>query len=52
MSAWTLLPVLLLSPKSMTISSIDTRRLLAFAAALPVAMVIVSPLILHFLPRR
>ena len=52
MSAWTLFPVLLLSPKSMTISSIDTRRLLAFAAALPVAMVIVSPLILHFLPRR
>jgi 4-amino-4-deoxy-L-arabinose transferase-like glycosyltransferase len=52
MSAWTPFQVLLLSPKSMTISSIDTRRLLAFAAALPVAMVIVSPLILHFLPRR
>ena len=52
MSAWTLLPVLLLSPKAMTISSIDTRRLLAFAMALPLIMVIVSPAILHFLPRR
>ncbi len=52
MSAWTLLPVLLLSPKAVTISSIDTRRLLAFAVALPLIMVIVSPAILHFLPRH
>ena len=52
MSAWTLLPVLLLSPPAMTISSLDTRRLLAFAVALPVVMVIASPAILHFLPRH
>ena len=52
MSAWTLLPVLLLSPPAMTIASFDTRRLLAFAVALPVAMVIASPAILHFLPRH
>ena len=43
MSAWTLLPVLLLSPPAMTISSVDTRRLLAFAVALPLAMLIASP---------
>jgi len=52
MSAWTLLPVVLLSPQAMAISAVDTRRLLAFAVALPVTMVIVSPAILHFLPRR
>jgi 4-amino-4-deoxy-L-arabinose transferase-like glycosyltransferase len=52
MSAWTLLPVLLLSPPAMTISETDTRRLLAFAVALPLIMVIVSPAILHFLPRH
>ncbi len=52
MSAWTLLPVLLLSPPAMTISAVDTRRLLAFAVALPVVMVIVSPAILQFLPRH
>ncbi len=45
MSAWTLLPVLLLSPPAMTISEVDTRRLLAFAVALPLIMVIVSPVI-------
>ncbi len=52
MSAWTLLPVLLLSPPAMTIAAADTRRLLAFAVALPLAMVILSPAILQFLPRR
>jgi 4-amino-4-deoxy-L-arabinose transferase-like glycosyltransferase len=52
MSAWTLLPVLLLSPPPMKISAVDTRRLLAFAVALPVVMVTVSPAILQFLPRR
>lgn len=45
MSAWTLLPVVLLSPQGMTVSAVDTRRLLAFAAALPCAMLIVSQLI-------
>ncbi len=52
MSAWTLLPVLLLSPPAMTISPVDTRRLLAFAVVLPVVMAIASPAILQFLPRR
>ena len=45
MSAWTLLPVLLLSPPAMTIAAVDTRRLLAFAVALPVVMLIASPVI-------
>jgi 4-amino-4-deoxy-L-arabinose transferase-like glycosyltransferase len=45
MSAWTLLPVLLLSPKAMTVSSLDLRRLLAFAVALPLVMLIASPVI-------
>jgi hypothetical protein len=43
MSAWTLLPVLLLSPPAMTISGVDTRRLLAIAVALPLVMLIASP---------
>ena len=52
MSAWTLLPVVLLSPQAMTISAADTRRLLAFAAALPFVMVAASPLILWWIERR
>jgi 4-amino-4-deoxy-L-arabinose transferase-like glycosyltransferase len=48
MSAWTLLPVLLLSPPAMTISGVDTRRLLAFAVALPLIMLIAAPAILQF----
>jgi hypothetical protein len=43
MSAWTLLPVLLLSPPAMTIAAVDTRRLLAIAVALPLVMLIASP---------
>ena len=46
------LPVLLLSPPAMTISGVDTRRLLCFAVALPLVMLIVSPAILQFLPRQ
>jgi len=52
MPAWTLLPVMLLSPPAMTITEVNTRRLLAFAAALPLVMAIVSPAILQFLPRQ
>jgi hypothetical protein len=52
MSAWTLLPVLLLSPPAMTISDVDTRRLLAFAVALPLVMLIVSPAIAIMVPPR
>ena len=48
MSAWTLLPVLLLSPPAMTISCVDTRRLLGFAVALPLVMLIAAPAILQF----
>ena len=43
MSAWTLLPVLLLSPPAMTIAGMDTRRLLAIAVTLPLVMLIASP---------
>ena len=52
MSAWTLVPVLLLSPPAMTISNVGTRRLIAFAVALPLVMLLASPAILQFLPRR
>jgi hypothetical protein len=52
MSAWTLLPLLLLSPQAMTISVTDARRLLAFAAAFPLAMLIASPLVLWFIEQR
>jgi hypothetical protein len=48
MSAWTLLPVLLLSPPALTISARDTRRLLTFAVALPLVMLLASPAILQF----
>ena len=45
MSAWTLLPVLLLSPPAVTIRDVDLRRILAAAAAIPVVMLIASPAI-------
>jgi hypothetical protein len=45
MSAWTLLPVLLLSSPAVTIKEIDTRRILAAAVALPLVMLIASPAI-------
>jgi 4-amino-4-deoxy-L-arabinose transferase-like glycosyltransferase len=41
--AWTLLPVLLLSPPAVKIRSIDLRRILAVAVALPLVMLIISP---------
>ena len=43
MSAWTLLPVLLLSPQQVTILPVDTRRLLIGAAALPLLMLLAAP---------
>jgi 4-amino-4-deoxy-L-arabinose transferase-like glycosyltransferase len=52
MSAWTLLPVVLLSPAAMTISAVDTRRLLAFASVFPVVMLIVAPAIAQFITRH
>ena len=45
MSAWTLLPVLLLSPPAVTVTEIATCRVLAAAVVLPVAMLIASPVI-------
>ena len=45
MSAWTLLPVVLLSPPAVTVRQIDTRRILAAAVALPLVMLIASPVI-------
>ncbi len=45
MPAFTLLPVLLLSSPAVTIGAIDTRRILAFAVAVPFIMLIVSPVI-------
>lgn len=45
MSAWTLLPVLLLSPPRVTWRPLDTRRVLLLAAALPLLMVVISPAI-------
>jgi 4-amino-4-deoxy-L-arabinose transferase-like glycosyltransferase len=45
MSAWTLLPVLLLSPPDITLRPIDIRRLILMAAALPLVMLIAAPAI-------
>jgi hypothetical protein len=45
MSAWTLLPVLLLSPPTITLRPIDTDRLLGLAVAVPLVMLLASPAI-------
>ena len=45
MSAWTLLPVLLLSPPAVTLRDVDTRRILAACVALPLIMLIAAPAI-------
>jgi 4-amino-4-deoxy-L-arabinose transferase-like glycosyltransferase len=45
MSAWMLLPVLLLSSLQVTWREIDTRRVVLMAAALPVVLLLVSPII-------
>ena len=45
MSAWTLLPVLLLSAPAVTVREIDTIRVLGLALALPFVMLIASPAI-------
>ncbi len=43
MSAWALLPVLLLSPPGLLIGPVARRRILAVAIGLPVVMVLVAP---------
>jgi len=48
MSAWTLLPVVLLSPQAVSIRAIDTERLLGLAVAVPLVMLLVSPAIAWF----
>jgi len=45
MPAWTLLPVLLLSPATVTIAAVDTHRILIAAVAIPLLMLIASPVI-------
>ncbi len=45
MSAWTLLPVLLLSSPAVTVRDVDLRRILAAAVAIPLVMLIASPVI-------
>ncbi len=45
MSAWTLLPVLLLSSPAVTIAATDTRRILVVTVAIPLAMLIAAPVI-------
>jgi 4-amino-4-deoxy-L-arabinose transferase-like glycosyltransferase len=52
MSAWTLLPVLLLSPPGLPIRPIETQRLLGIAIAVPIAMLIASPAIAWFTRNR
>ncbi len=48
MSAWTLLPVLLLSPPALPIRPVETQRLLGIAIAVPIVMLIASPAIAWF----
>jgi len=48
MSAWTLLPVVLLSPSALHLRPVDTRRLLGLAIALPLVMLVASPAIAWF----
>jgi hypothetical protein len=43
MPAWTLLPVLLLSPPAVRFTATDTRRILAAATAVPLVMLIAAP---------
>ena len=45
MSAWTLLPVVLLSPPAVVVRQIDTHRILTGAVVLPLVMLMASPVI-------
>lgn len=45
MSAWTLLPVVLLSSPAITVRAVDTQRVLIAAVALPLVMLIAAPAI-------
>ncbi|MGN6569908.1 MAG: glycosyltransferase family 39 protein [Pseudolabrys sp.] len=48
MSAWTLLPVVLLSPPALNIRAVETERLIGLAVAVPLVMLIASPAIAWF----
>jgi 4-amino-4-deoxy-L-arabinose transferase-like glycosyltransferase len=52
MPAWTLLPVLLLSPPAVTVREVDTRRLLIAAAAVPLVMLLAAPVIATIAQRQ
>ncbi len=52
MASWTLLPVLLLSSPHVTWREIDTRRVLLFAIALPLIMLIAAPGITIMVQRK
>jgi 4-amino-4-deoxy-L-arabinose transferase-like glycosyltransferase len=52
MSAWTLLPVLLLPSPAVAVKEIDTRRILAGAIALPLVMLVASPAIAIMAQRK
>jgi hypothetical protein len=45
MPSWALLPVLLLSPQAVRLTAADTRRVLVFAIAVPLLLLIAAPLI-------
>ena len=45
MPAWTLLPVLLLSSPALTVSAIDTRRMLGLALVVPLVVLLAAPVI-------
>ncbi|HVV62708.1 MAG TPA: glycosyltransferase family 39 protein [Pseudolabrys sp.] len=51
MSAWTLLPVLLLSPAAVKIARADTQRIVALAAIVPVVMLLASPVVAYVIQR-
>jgi len=52
MSAWTLLPVLLLAPNSVQISEPAARRILGLAIAFPIVALLLSPVIALEIHRR
>lgn len=52
MSAWALLPVLLLSPPAIAINDIDLRRILAAAVIFPLVMLVASPAIAILVQRN
>jgi hypothetical protein len=52
MPCWTLLPVLLLSPREVTVRAVDTPRILVAALALPFVMLAASPGIAYLIARN